>query len=85
MVLAHVDQLGGPLHALKRRLDHRFGFADEGHDRAVGRLARIDIQKFHSIDRLDRIGDLPDDGLVASLAKVGNALYDSFFHIRGLI
>lgn len=35
LVAAHVDQFGRPLHPGKSGLDDRFGFADEGHDRAV--------------------------------------------------
>ena len=83
LVFAHVDQLGGPLHALERRLDDRLGRPDEGYDRAVGRLARIDVEQLDPSGSLDRLGNLRNDMLVAALTEVGDTLYDSFFHRIG--
>ena len=80
LVAAHVDQLRGPLHAGKGRSDNRFGVADEGYDRAVGRLARIHIKHLHAARRLDGRHDLSDHLLVASLAEIGHALHDTFLH-----
>ena len=80
LVAAHVDQFGRPLHPGKSGLDDRFGFADEGHDRAVGRLAGIHVEQFDAPGGLDGRGDLPDHGLIASLAEIGNAFNDSLGH-----
>ena len=73
VVVAHVDQLGSLAHAAERRLDHRFRLADEGHDRTVGRLARIDVEQFDALHGFDGRRDLADDVLVAALAEVGHA------------
>ena len=81
VVAAHVDQLRRPLHAPEGRLDHRFGFTHEGDDRAVGRLARIDVEQLDALDRLDRRRNLADYSLVAPLAEVGDALHDTFCHM----
>ena len=81
LMMPHVDPLGRGLHPGKGRLDDRLGFSDEGYDRTVRRLARIDIEHLHASGRLDRRNDLPDHLLVASLAEIGDALHDSFFHL----
>ena len=80
LVAAHVDQLRGPLHAGKGRPDDRFRVADEGYDRAVGRLARIHVEHLHTSRRLDGRHDLSDHLLVAPLAEIGYALHDTFLH-----
>ena len=80
LVAAHIDQFGRPLHPGKSGLDDRFGFADEGHDRAVGRLAGVHVEQFDAPGGLDGRGDLPDHGLIASLAEIGNAFNDSLGH-----
>ena len=81
VVLRHVDQFGGLLHPFEGGLDDRLGLADESYDRTVGRLARVDVEQFDALDGFDRRRDLPDDVLVAALAEIGHAFYDTFFHI----
>ena len=54
--------------------------SDEGHDRAVGRFARIDVEQFDALGFFDHFGDLPYDLLIASLAEIGYAFDDSFLH-----
>ena len=81
LVVAHVDHLGGLLHSGESGFQHRLGFADEGDHRTVGRLARIHVEQLDAARRLDCVGDLLDDCLVASLAEIGDALYDTFFHL----
>ena len=75
---AHIDQFLGFLRTLEGRLDDRFRFAHEGHDRPVRRLAGIHVQHFHALDRTDRRHDGVDDTAVPSLAVIGNAFNDSF-------
>ena len=82
VVVAHVDELRGAFDTGKGRLEHGFGLADEGHHRAVGRLAGVHVEQFDPFDRLDGRGNFVNYGLVASLAEVGNAFYDTFLHIR---
>ena len=48
-VFAHVDQLGRPLYGTKRCLDRPFRFAHECHHRAVGVLARIDVEQMGAV------------------------------------
>ena len=82
VVIAHVDKFRGALHTGKGSLEHGFGLADEGHHRTVGRLAGVHIEQLDPFDRLDGRGNLVNYGLVASLAEIGNAFYDTFLHIR---
>ncbi len=80
LVLAHVDKLRCTAYGGQRRLHDGLGFADEGHDRAVGRFARIDVEQFDALGFFDHFGDLPYDLLIASLAEIGDAFDDSFLH-----
>lgn len=48
------------LHPGKSGLDDRFGFADEGHDRAVGRLAGIHVEQF----------DAPEASMAAVICRI---------------
>ena len=80
LVTAHVDQLGSPPDPCESGLDDRFGFADEGDDRAVGRLAGVHIEQFHAAGRLDGRGNLSDHVFIASLAEIGDAFDDSVCH-----
>ena len=79
MVLAHVDELSGLLHGAEGSLDDHVGFAHEGHHRAVGCLARIDVEQFGSLDGLNFVGNLFDNVQVASLTEIGHALYNLLY------
>ena len=51
-----------------------------GYHGAVGSLARVDIQKFYTLNSFDAIGYLLDSLGIATLGKVGYALNDSLLH-----
>ena len=74
MVLPHIDELPGLLHAEKRRLDHRLRLAHEGHHRTVRCVARVHVEQFHTLHTLNLVGNLFDDSHVAALAEIGHAL-----------
>ena len=76
VVAAHVDDLGGFLRSAEGGLAYGLGTANESDDGAVGGVARVDIKQAHAIYTLDGIGDLTDDGHVAPLAKIRDALDD---------
>ena len=78
MVLPHVNHLAGFAHSLKSGLYHGFWFAHEGHDRAVGGFARIDVQQSYSFYFFYFRGDLSDDFGIAPLTEVGHALHYTF-------
>ena len=80
VVLAHVDEPGGFLHCPERGFDHRFRRSDEGDHRAVGGLARIDIQQRDALDSFDFVGDLLDDVQIAPFAEIGHALDELAVH-----
>ena len=82
VVIAHVDKFRGAFHTGKGSLEHGFGLADEGHHHTVGRLAGVHVEQLDPFDRLDGRGNLVNYSLVASLAEIGNAFYDTFLHIR---
>ena len=53
VVLPHVNQFAGLAHGLESRLDHSFRLAHKGDHRAVGGLARVDIQQPYAVGRLN--------------------------------
>ena len=50
--------------------------ADKCDNGAVGSGTGVDIQQSNPVDSLDCIGNLGDDGSVATFAEVGNTLYE---------
>jgi len=80
VVLGHVDELLGLAGGADGGLDHRLRRADEGDHRAVGGLARVDVEEFDALDGFDLVGDLPDDGQVAAFAEIRDAFDESVLH-----
>ena len=78
-MLAHVYQLTGLAHGTESGLAHCLGGAHKGHNSAVGGIARIHIQQFHTIHTLHGIGYLPYHTHVATLTEIGNALHQSLY------
>ena len=69
-VLAHVDQVGGSGNGPERGLDHRSRLSGEGHHRAVGGLAGIDVKERRPFNRLDAGGNLPHDVEIPSRTEI---------------
>ena len=79
VMLAHIYQFGGFLDHAIGGLASLLGLTDEGDDRAVGGLARIDVQQFHAFNFFDLGGDLVYDVHIAPFADIGHA-FDKLFH-----
>ena len=79
VVVAHVYELGGFLHAAHGGVENSVGFSHEGHYRAVGGLAGIHVEQLYLAAFLYGGGDGVDYFLVTSLRKVGDTL-DDLFH-----
>ena len=75
VVLAHVDELRCLAHCPEGSLSHVGRLAHKGHHRAVGGLARVNVEELHSLHALHLIRYLADDAHVAAFAEVGHALY----------
>ena len=60
LVFAHVDQFSGLFYGLECSFYHLFRLTYEGYHGTVGRLARVNIQKFNAIHFLYFCGDLTD-------------------------
>ena len=80
-MLSHVDELGRTCHALKGSLLHSLGRADEGHDGSIGIGPRVDVEKAHARYSLDGVGDLLQDGGIASFGEVGDTFDDRLRHL----
>ena len=81
MVLPHVNQLSCLPYRPEGGLHHGFRLTDEGDNRAVGGLAGVDVEQCDT-GRARYLGSNLFDGLcVAAFAEIGDALYDSSFHI----
>ncbi len=80
LMVPHIDRFGRLSDALESGLDDRLGRSDERDDRAVGRLAGIDVQHLDATRTFDGRDDPPDRLLIAPLAEIGDALNDSLLH-----
>ena len=80
LVVAHVDEFLGFLHAQESGLDHGGRFTHKGHHRAVGCRSGIDINHFDASHLLDFIGNLVDDFHIAPFTEIWDA-FDYLLHI----
>ncbi len=87
VVLAHINKFRSLAHGPEGGFDHGLGLAHESHHRAVGGLARVNVEKAHAFAVSDCIGNGFNHCLVAPFAEIGHTFDDSFFHgslLRGL-
>ena len=80
VVLAHVDEFGCLLDNLVGGLENRLGFTDEGDDGAVGGLAGVDVEEFHTLDLLNLGSHLIDDIHIAPFADIGHT-FNKLLHL----
>ena len=85
MVTTHVDELTSLADGLESGLEHGVGFTHKGDHRTVGGFARVHVEQFHALDTFNLIGDLFDNGHIASLTEVRHAFHDFLLHTHVII
>ena len=80
MVSTHVDELTSLADSLEGSLKHSVRLSHEGHHRTVGSFTRVHVKQFHAFHFLNLIGDLFDNGHIASLTEVRHAFHDFLLH-----
>ena len=78
-VFAHIDELCRFFNCAKRPFYRGVRAPNEGHDRPVRRRARIDIEQRNAVCRFNRVGNLPNNFLVAPFRKIWHTL-DQLLH-----
>jgi hypothetical protein len=72
MVVAHVDELGGPDYGAEGGFGDGIPVTYEGHDGPVGVGAGVDVKKYRTGNPNDLGGDAIDYGAVAAFREVGD-------------
>ena len=85
VVVTHVDELTGLADSLEGSLEHCVGLTHKGHHCAVGSLAWVHVEQFHALDTFDLIGNLLNNGHIASLTEVRHAFHDFLLHTHLII
>ena len=77
-MLPHIDEFGSTAHRLKRCIANGFRFTHKGDNGAVGGLAWVHVEKFHTTTAGNHLRNGINSCSVAALAEIGDALNDSF-------
>ncbi len=73
-MLAHIDQGSGRRNGLKCSLDDPLWRPGHGHDRSVGRFARIDVKELNAFYLPDGLGYRLDNFRPPAFTEIGYAL-----------